>query len=189
MIYEGSFQNEGHVHWSFYAWPFCRAVFPPCNDPSSRCSRVEHRRTNRRTNMDAVHLTCDRVITARAPRQWRRSIHCTRDAIAQVSQSPRPARPQHYLLGRDDATMATTASSLSVLTRTPTPPSNGSSYLTASEGTLGSSSGTEPSSPADDSRHSSCNTEAVYRDAVALPRELKLRCQIHLEEQYCEHCP
>lgn len=85
--------------------------------------------------------------------------------------------------------MATTTSSLSELTRTPTPPSNDSTYLTASEGTPVSASVTEPSSPAGDSREGSAHPKAVYRDAVGLPRELKLRCHIHLEEQYCEHSP
>lgn len=85
--------------------------------------------------------------------------------------------------------MATTTSTLSELTRTPTPPSNESTYLTTSEGTSGSASVTEPSSPAGDSRDDSCHPKAVYRDALGLPRELKLRCHIHLEEQYCEYKP
>ncbi|KAJ0116352.1 hypothetical protein J7T55_007331 [Diaporthe amygdali] len=80
--------------------------------------------------------------------------------------------------------MATTTSSLSELTRTPTPPSNESNYRTASEGTVGSASVTEPSSPAgepkDDSAH---HDKAAYRDALGLPRVLRRRCQIHLEEQ------
>ncbi|KAG8161672.1 hypothetical protein KVR01_008659 [Diaporthe batatas] len=80
--------------------------------------------------------------------------------------------------------MAPTTSTLSELTRTPTPPSNESHYLTASEGTSGSASVTEPSSPAGDSRDDLSRPKAVYRDAVTLPRELKLRCHIHLEEQY-----
>lgn len=84
--------------------------------------------------------------------------------------------------------MATTTSTLSELTRTPTPPSNESNYLTASEGTPASASVTEPSSPAgeprDDSGH---HRKAVYRGANGLPHELKQRCKIHLEEQYCEH--
>lgn len=80
--------------------------------------------------------------------------------------------------------MATTTSTLSELTRTPTPPSNESNYLTASEGTSGTASVTEPSSPAGDSRDDSGHPKAVYRDALGLPRELKLRCHIHLEEQY-----
>lgn len=83
--------------------------------------------------------------------------------------------------------MATTTSTLSELTRTPTPPSNGSNYLTASEGTSGSASVTEPSSPAGDSRDDLRHHKAVYRDALGLPRVLRLRCHIHLEEQYCEH--
>lgn len=84
--------------------------------------------------------------------------------------------------------MATTTSTLSELTRTPTPPSNGSNYLTASEGTPGTASVTEPSSPSGESRDGSGHhSKAVYRDASGLPRELKLRCHIHLEEQYCEH--
>ena len=85
--------------------------------------------------------------------------------------------------------MATTTSTLSELTRTPTPPSNESNYLTASEGTSGSASVTEPSSPADESGDDSCHPKAIYRDALGLPRELKLRCHIHLEEQTCEHGP
>lgn len=85
--------------------------------------------------------------------------------------------------------MATTTSTLSELTRTPTPPSNGSNYLTASEGTSGSASVTEPSSPAGDSRDDSCHPKSVYRDALGLPRELKQRCHIHLEEQCCELSP
>lgn len=85
--------------------------------------------------------------------------------------------------------MAKTTSTLSELTRTPTPPSNESNYLTASEGTSASASITEPSSPAGDSSEGSAHPKAVYRDAVGLPRELKLRCHIHLEEQYCEHLP
>ncbi|POS79579.1 hypothetical protein DHEL01_v202025 [Diaporthe helianthi] len=80
--------------------------------------------------------------------------------------------------------MAKTASTLSDLTRTPTPPSNESNYLTASEGTPLSASVTEPSSPAGDSSDDSDHPKAVYRDALSLPRELKLRCHIHLEEQY-----
>ncbi|KAH8781217.1 hypothetical protein F5883DRAFT_539634 [Diaporthe sp. PMI_573] len=80
--------------------------------------------------------------------------------------------------------MATTTSTLSELTRTPTPPSNESTCLTASECNSGSASLTEPSSPASDSRDDSAHPKAVYRDALGLPRELKLRCHIHLEEQY-----
>lgn len=88
----------------------------------------------------------------------------------------------------DDVSMAATTSSLSELTRTPTPPSNESNYRTASEGTVGSASVTEPSSPAgepkDDSAH---HDKTAYRDALGLPRVLRRRCQIHLEEQCCEH--
>ncbi|KAI3399383.1 hypothetical protein diail_7110 [Diaporthe ilicicola] len=80
--------------------------------------------------------------------------------------------------------MATTTSTLSELTRTPTPPSNESTYRTASEGTRGSASVTEPSSPAGESKDDAGCDKAAYRDALGLPRELKLRCQIHLEEQY-----
>lgn len=46
---------------------------------------------------------------------------------------------------------------------------------------------TEPSSPAGDSRDDLGQPKPVYRDALGLPRELRLRCHIHLEEQYCEH--
>lgn len=112
-------------------------------------------------------------------------MHPRRDS---TSHAPRPARLE-YSSGLDDASMATTTSTLSELTRTPTPPSNGSNYLTASEGTSGSASVTEPSSPACEPRDDSGHHKAVYRDASALPRELKLRCHIHLEEQYCELSP
>ncbi|KUI55586.1 hypothetical protein VP1G_02978 [Cytospora mali] len=77
----------------------------------------------------------------------------------------------------------TTTSTLSTLTRTPTPVSNesfNSRYQTASEGTAGTV--TEPSSPGDAGQDHA--GKASYRDALDLPRELKLRCQIHLEEQY-----
>lgn len=89
--------------------------------------------------------------------------------------------------GLDDVSMAITTSTLSELTRTPTPPSNGSDYRTASEGTAASASVTEPSSPADDSKDDAAHHRAAYRDALGLPRELRLRCQIHLEEQCCEN--
>ncbi|KAL1875205.1 hypothetical protein Daus18300_003276 [Diaporthe australafricana] len=79
--------------------------------------------------------------------------------------------------------MATTTSTLSELTRTPTPPSNGSDYRTASEGTAGSASATEPSSPADEPKDDAGHHKAAYRQTLDLPRVLKLRCQIHLEEQ------
>ncbi|KUI64553.1 hypothetical protein VM1G_00851 [Cytospora mali] len=77
----------------------------------------------------------------------------------------------------------TTTSALSTLTRTPTPVSNesfNSRCQTASEGTAGTV--TEPSSPGDAGQDHA--GKALYRDALNLPRELKLRCQIHLEEQY-----
>lgn len=81
----------------------------------------------------------------------------------------------------------TTTSTLSTLTRTPTPVSvsNGSisRYQTASEGTSGTV--TEPSSPGE--AGADLGGKAPYRNALDLPRELKLRCQIHLEEQYCKH--
>lgn len=89
--------------------------------------------------------------------------------------------------GLDDASMATTTSTLSDLTRTPTPPSNRSNYLTASEGTSGTA--TEPSSPAGEPCDDSGRHKAAYRAATDLPRELKARCHIHLEEQYCELQP
>lgn len=73
-------------------------------------------------------------------------------------------------------------STLSALTRTPSPVSR---YHTADEGT--SSRGedvTDISSPGEaaDEDH---GVQTPYRDALDLPRELRLRCQIHLEEQYC----
>ncbi|ROW17661.1 hypothetical protein VPNG_00601 [Cytospora leucostoma] len=73
----------------------------------------------------------------------------------------------------------TTTSTLTPLTRTPTPVSHDSNsrYQTASEGSV-----TEPSSPGEAGQDPA--GKPTYYDARDLPRELKLRCQIHLEEQY-----
>lgn len=78
------------------------------------------------------------------------------------------------------------SSTLSSLSRTPTPFSR---YHTADEGAsipadLGDV--TDISSPGEAADHD-FGLRAPYRDASALPDELKDRCQIHLEEQTCEH--
>lgn len=76
------------------------------------------------------------------------------------------------------------SSALSTLTRTPTP-SPPSIYHTVDEGA--SSRGgdvTDMSSPGEAGGEEDFSVKTPYRDALSLPRELKLRCQIHLEEQY-----
>jgi hypothetical protein len=102
--------------------------------------------------------------------------------ISKTRSTPPPQCPAGK--GKDDASMIAT-SSLSPLTRTPTPASNESfsRYQTASEGTAGTV--TEPSTPGEAARDRA--GKAPYRDALDLPHELKGRCKIHLEEQYCEH--
>lgn len=79
--------------------------------------------------------------------------------------------------------MVDTESDLSALTRTPSL----SYYHTADEGT--SSRGedvTDISSPGE-AVDEDYSVKTPYRDALDLPRELRLRCHIHLEEQYCRH--
>lgn len=82
-------------------------------------------------------------------------------------------------------------SSLSALSRTPTPFSR---YQTADEGTEGASNPAEDvtdiSSPGDADAGAGADDDfglrAPYHDAQGLPRELKNRVQIHLEEQTCK---
>lgn len=84
-------------------------------------------------------------------------------------------------------------SSLSALSRTPTPFSR---YHTADEGTEGASNPagdvTDISSPGDvdADAHAGADDDfglrAPYHAAQGLPRELKIRAQIHLEEQTCK---
>lgn len=79
--------------------------------------------------------------------------------------------------------MAASSALSSLTSRSPSPPI--SRYQTAEEGT--SSRGedvTDISSPGDvvDDEDS---VKTPYRDALDLPTELKGRCKIHLEEQYC----
>lgn len=74
------------------------------------------------------------------------------------------------------------SSDSSALTRTPSPISH---YQTADEGT--SSRGedvTDISSPGD-AVEDDYSVKTPYRDALALPHELRWRCKIHLEEQCC----
>lgn len=76
------------------------------------------------------------------------------------------------------------SSSISTLTSISTISSPSVSYQTASECTGNHCEDvTEASSPGD---HIS-PSKTSYRDATQLPRELKDRCQIHLEEQTREH--
>lgn len=78
------------------------------------------------------------------------------------------------------------SSSLSSLSRTPTPFSR---YYTADESAsihADLEDVTDISSPGEAADHD-FDLKAAYRDATALPEELKHRCQIHIEEQTCEH--
>lgn len=76
------------------------------------------------------------------------------------------------------------SSSLSSLSRTPTPYSR---YQTADESASTHADledVTDISSPGEAADHD-FGLKAPYRDAQALPDELKQRCQIHIEEQTC----
>lgn len=80
------------------------------------------------------------------------------------------------------------SSTLSSLSRTPTPFSR---YQTADEGAsirADLEDVTDISSPGEAADHD-FGLKAPYRNARALPEELKHRCQIHIEEQTCEHYP
>lgn len=80
------------------------------------------------------------------------------------------------------------SSSLSSLSRTPTPFSR---YHTADESAsipADLEDVTDISSPGEAADHD-FGLKAPYRDARALPEELKSRCQIHVEEQTCGYFP
>lgn len=80
------------------------------------------------------------------------------------------------------------SSSLSSLSRTPTPFSR---YQTADEGAsirADLEDVTDISSPGEAADHD-FGLKAPYRNARTLPEELKHRCQIHIEEQTCEQYP
>lgn len=81
--------------------------------------------------------------------------------------------------------MNVVSSTLSSFSRTPTPVSKSR----ATDEGVSNPAGyvTDISSPGDAGEDDS-DTAFMYREATDLPRELKLRCQIHLEERTCKPC-
>lgn len=106
------------------------------------------------------------------------------DYEARLSFTPFPSSK----LGHVNTKGMAASSSLSSLSRTPTPFSR---YQTADEGAsirADLEDVTDISSPGEAADHD-FGLKAPYRNARALPEELKNRCQIHIEEQTCEQCP